>query len=87
MNAFLESQFNFCPLLWICCNRSLNNEINRLHERCVRMVCNNELFERDGSASIRHENIEFSTIEIFKVFKGIRLQIVTEIYHFRDAML
>ena len=31
MNAFLKLQFNYCPLIWMCCNRSLNNKINRLH--------------------------------------------------------
>ena len=32
MNAFFKSQFNYCPLIWMCCNRSLNNKIERLHE-------------------------------------------------------
>ena len=35
MNTFFKSQFNYCPLVWMCCNRSLNNKINRLHERCL----------------------------------------------------
>ena len=38
MNAFLKSQFNYCPLIWMCCNRSLNNKIDRLHERSYRIV-------------------------------------------------
>ena len=29
MNAFFKSQFDYCPFIWICCNRSLNNKINR----------------------------------------------------------
>ena len=37
MNAFFKSQFNYCPLVWMCCNRSLNTKINRLHERCLWM--------------------------------------------------
>ena len=32
MNAFFNSQCNYCPLVWMCCNRSLNNKINRLQE-------------------------------------------------------
>ena len=38
MNAFFKSQFNYCPLLWMCCNRPLNNKIDRLHERSLRIV-------------------------------------------------
>ena len=32
MNAFFKPQFNYCPLIWMCRNRSLNNKIDRLHE-------------------------------------------------------
>ena len=31
MNTFFKSQFNYCPLAWMCCNRSLNTKMNRLH--------------------------------------------------------
>ena len=37
-NAFFRSQFNYCPLIWMCCNRSLNLKINRLHARCLRII-------------------------------------------------
>ena len=32
MNAFFNSQFNYCPLAWMFHSRKLNNKINRLHE-------------------------------------------------------
>ena len=56
-NAFFKSQFNYCPLVWMCCNRSFITKINRLHERCLQMVYNdkksnfNELLVTDGSVS------------------------------------
>ena len=33
MNAFFDSQFNYCPLIWMFHSRNLNNKINRLHGR------------------------------------------------------
>ena len=30
MNSFFASQFNYCPLVWMCHHRSVNNKINRL---------------------------------------------------------
>ena len=54
MNAFFKSQFNYCPLIWMCCNRSLNNKTHRLHERYIRIVYGDktsnfsELLEKDG---------------------------------------
>ena len=35
MKAFVVSQFNYCPLLWMFHSRTLNNRINNLHERAL----------------------------------------------------
>ena len=40
MNAFFTSQFSYCPLFWMCHSRTNNNKINRLHERYLRIVYN-----------------------------------------------
>ena len=34
----IASQFNSCPLVWICHHRSVNNKINLLHEICISIV-------------------------------------------------
>ena len=33
MKSIIQSQFNYCPLVWMFHNRTLNNKINKLHER------------------------------------------------------
>ena len=38
MEAFIEYQFNYCPLIWTLHSRTLNNKINRIHERALRTV-------------------------------------------------
>ena len=40
MNSFFNSQFNYCPLVWMFHSRSIKNRINRLHERVLRIVYN-----------------------------------------------
>ena len=63
MNAFLNSQFSYCPLVWICHSRTNNRKINRIHERCLRIIYNDkqspfsELLEKNGFASIHMRNI------------------------------
>ena len=58
MNSFFNSQFNYCPLVWMFHSRSINNKINCLHERIWRIVYNNfkssfkTLLEKDGNVSI-----------------------------------
>ena len=41
MNAFFKAQFNYCPTIWMF--HSLNNKINGLHERCLRIIYNYKL--------------------------------------------
>ena len=38
MKSFIESQFDYCPVIWMFHSRLLNNRINRLHERALRLV-------------------------------------------------
>ena len=47
---------------------------------------NLKFLERDFSVSIYHQNISFSTIEMFKMFKDISPQIGENIFQFRDAL-
>ena len=38
MKSFTESQFGYCPLIWMFHGREVNNKINHLHERSLRIV-------------------------------------------------
>ena len=33
--TFVTSQFNYCPLVWICHSRTLNNRTNSIHHRAL----------------------------------------------------
>ena len=76
MNVLFKTQFNYCPIVWVFRSRSLNNEINRLHERCLRMICNDKrsnfdvLLVKDNSISTHHNNIDSLTVEMYKVVNG-----------------
>ena len=72
MKTFIESQFNYCPLLWMFCSRTLNNKINKLHERALRVVYKNDdltfqqLLEKDNSITIHDRNLQKLAIEMYK---------------------
>ena len=73
MKSFIESQFGYCPLIWMFHSRTLNNRINRLHERALRLVYRDstlsfeELLEMDKSFTIHHRNLQKLATEMFKV--------------------
>ena len=76
LKSFFESQFNYCPLIWMFHSRKVNNKINRLHERVFRLIYNdykssfNKLCEKDGSMTIHHRNIQYLSIETYKIYHG-----------------
>ena len=63
VNAFFLAQFKYCPLIWMCLNRTYN-KITRLHEICLRLIYNDkrssfeDVLEKDNSVSINHKNLQ-----------------------------
>ena len=90
MNAFFKAQCNYCPAVWMFRNRSLNKKINRLHERCLRIIYNDkhsnfeELLVKDNSVSIHHHNIHTLGIEMYKVANGMSPEIMNDIFKLRE---
>ena len=73
MKTFIESQFNYCPLLWMFHSRHINKRVNSLHERALRVVYKDristfeELLEKDNSFTIHDKNLQKSALLMFKV--------------------
>ena len=89
MKAFVTSHFAYCPLVWMLHNRTLNNKINRIHERALRVVYQNktltfdELLLKDNSIRVHHKNLQILATEIFKVRNELSLKIMEEIFEMR----
>ena len=77
MKAFIESQFGYCPLVWMFCGRKTNARINHIHEKALRVVYNDELstseelLGRDKSETIHRRNIKILAAELFKITNGL----------------
>ena len=76
MKTCIESQFNYCHLIWMFHSRIINNKIKRIHERALRWVYSdhvssfNELLKKDRSFSIQHRNIQSLVIKLYQFFHG-----------------
>ena len=38
LKTFFNSQFNYCPLIWIFCTKTINRKFDRFHERALRLA-------------------------------------------------
>ena len=85
MKGFITSQFSYCPLIWMFHSRSLNNKINRIHERALRLVYQNnlsfsELLDLGTSVTVHQKNFQVIVTEIYEVKNGIAPDITNDIF-------
>ena len=91
MNEFFKAQFNYCPFIWMFHCHSLNSKINRLHERCLRIIYNDKhsdfekLLNKDNSVSIHYNNIYALAIELYKIPIDMSPKIMSEVFKLRDT--
>ena len=95
--AIVKSQFNLCSLGWLFCSRRSNDIINKVHERALRVVIDEQtsdfkkLLQRKNDVCNHHRNIQALSIETFKTKDGLAPAIVGSmftrrytIYNFRN---
>ena len=86
MRAFVTSQFQYCPLVWMSHSRKMNNKINRLHERALRIAYKDyassfeSLLEKDRSVTIHQKNVQLLMTEMFKTINNLNPSFMDEIF-------
>ena len=89
LNTFITSQFSYAPVVWMFHSRKLNNHINHIHERALRIAYQdhsstfNELLAKDSSFETHDRHLLKLLIEMFKVKMKLAPQIMNEVFGFR----
>ena len=70
-------------------SKTLNNRINKIHERALRLVYKNETFlsfddllKRDRSVTIHQKNLQILRTEIYKAKNDLGPKIMKDTLHF-----
>ena len=67
LNTVVKYNFSHCPLTWMFTSRYLNNALNSIHERALRLIYNDyelpfdRILENNKQKSIHQKNIESLT--------------------------
>ena len=69
---FFSMQFRYCALVWMFLNRSLNNRINKLQGRSLRLANKdttssfNKLLEKENTFTVDQSNNQKLANEMYK---------------------
>ena len=86
VKAFILSQFNYCPLVWMLCYRTLNNKINRIHERVLRITYKDMTSDYDTmllryiAVPIHIRNLQLLMTEVYKTKWELNPSFTKEIF-------
>ena len=86
MRAFITSQFQYCPLIWMFHSRQLNKKINKIQERPLRITYKDaestysELLEKDCAVTIHTKNLQLLMTEMYTTKNGLNPSFMQEIF-------
>ena len=75
----------------MCHSRTINAQINKIHERALRIVYADntssfeQLLNKSESVSIHHRNIQFLAIEICKALNNLSSPLMSELFKTKET--
>ena len=86
ISAF-KLRYYYCPLIWIFCNKTSNNQINKIRKRTMRLVNDMEdenledLLLKDNSWNVNENKIHTLLTEIYKSINTLRPPTMRDFYN------
>ena len=89
INAYVKSLFNYCPLVWMFCDRGIIHKMNKIHKPSLRLLLKNykddfqDLLRSSGDISIHQRCINSLLTEVYKYIHGLSPEIMNEVFSTR----
>ena len=86
MKSFIDAQFNYGPLVWMFYSRTLNSKLNRLQERALRIVYQDDispfemLLNKENSVTIHQRNLQRLAITMYKINNNLSPKITQNLF-------
>ena len=77
LDSFLISNFNYCPLMWHLCSSVLSQNLEKIHERTLRLLHNDSyssykrLLLKAEWSIMEMSRLRRLAIEVFKTLKSL----------------
>ena len=86
MRAFITSQFQYCPLIWMFHSRQLDKKIDKIQERALRIIYKDaestysEQLEKGCAVTIHTKNLQILMIEMYKTINDLNPSLIKELF-------
>ena len=86
MRAFINSQFQYCPLAWMFHSLQLRHKIDKIQERALRVTYQDyessfeALMENDRSITVYQRNLHYLMTEMYKTKNDLNPAFMREIF-------
>ena len=86
LNSFIDSNFNYCPLLWHLSTKKSIEKTENIHKRCLRLTLNDyrsnykTFLDKSGKESIKIRRIKSLPTEIFKTVNELNSNFMKTIF-------
>ena len=88
--SFIILQFSYCPIVWMCFSRGLNEKVNNIHETALRIVYQDKKFSFETLLKLdkicvnSYKNHTYLAAAVVQVKNGYSPEITKEIVLFQE---
>ena len=88
-NAFIDSQFNYAPLLWMFCRKTLYSKIEKIHHKTLKVIYeSNDTYDnlllQSNMVSVHQGHLRFLMTEIYKSISQLNPEFMWSYFTHKD---
>ena len=90
LSSFVHSHFSYAPLVWMFHTRDIQNKIDSVHKKALRILFNEpdsnfgDLLIKDGGCTNHMHNIQLLMIEMFKAQNNLEPSLLKDVFEKSD---
>ena len=86
-NAFIDSQFNYAPLIWMFCKKGLYLKMQKIHHKTLKVIYQSnktyeELLELSETISIHQRHL---VTEVYKSTSYLNLKFMCSFFTYKET--
>ena len=88
-NAFIDSQFNYAPLLWMFCRKTLYSKIEKIHHKTLKVIYESNdnydnLLLQTNMVSVHQKHLRVLMTEIYKSISQLNPEFMWSCFTHKD---